>query len=308
MKVAIVGAGAMGSLFAYLLSRPENDVWLVDIHQERVEKVRRDGLRIEGLSGQHRVQVKITTRPEEIGPVDLVIVFVKAYDTERATEDALPLIGDKTAVLTLQNGLGNVEVIGRIVGQERVVGGITSHGATVLGVGHVCHAGWGETIVGELTGCASPRLRNIVNLFNSAGIKTRITSDLEGLIWSKLLINVGINALTAITGFKNGQLLDFPETRELLSLAVEEAYRVALAEGVNIIYDDPVQKAESVCKATADNVSSMLQDVQNRKRTEVDFLNGVVVSRGEELGISTPVNRILALLVKAIERGCCQGQ
>lgn len=303
MRVAIVGAGAMGGMFAYLLSRTGEEIWLVDKHPERAEKIRRDGLRIEGVSGEHMVRVSITTRPEEIGSTDLVLIFVKAYDTRKAARDALPLVGEDTLVLTLQNGLGNLEAIGEVVGEERVAGGITSHGATLLGAGHVRHAGKGETVIGMKTGPGSPRLRPIVHLFSTAGIETKITEDLEGLIWGKLLINVGINPLTAITGLRNGQLLHFPETRELLRWAVEEAHKVAQAKGIKLLYADPVERTEEVCRATADNISSMLQDVRRGKQTEVDFINGAIVREGEKVGVPTPVNRILTLLVKFMGRG-----
>jgi 2-dehydropantoate 2-reductase len=301
MKIVIVGPGAMGSLFAFFLSKIGEEVWLLDKHQDRVDKINKDGLIIEGISGNHRVHVNQTTNPAGIGKSDLIIICVKAYDTEKATEDSLPLIGEDTILLTLQNGSGNIETISRIVGKEKVMGGTTSQGATVLGLGHIRHAGRGETTIGELNGSLSSRVKSISNIFNSAGIDTRITDDVDGLIWSKLLINVGINALTAVLRLKNGELVEYSWARELLKMAVEEAVLVVKARGIRLTYEDPIKRVEDVCRATATNVSSMLQDVLRVKKTEIDYINGAIVNEGERLGISVPVNKTLTGIVKTVE-------
>ncbi|MFH1625216.1 MAG: 2-dehydropantoate 2-reductase, partial [Pseudomonadota bacterium] len=296
-----VGAGAMGSLFAYFLSKVEKGVWLLDNHQERVDKLSKDGLRVEGISGEHVIHVNQTTDQRDIGSADLLIICVKAYDTEKATKDALPLLGEDTSLLTLQNGSGNIEAISRIAGKNKVIGGTTSQGATVLGLGHIRHAGRGETTIGELDGRVSERLNRISHTFNSAGIETKITDNVDGLIWSKLLINVGINALTAVLRLKNGELVEYKWARELMRAAVEEAVLVVKASGISLTYQDPIVKVEDVCRATATNVSSMLQDVLRGKKTEIDHINGAIVDEGEKLGISVPINRTLTDLLKTIE-------
>lgn len=302
MEIGIIGSGAMGSLFAYLLAKSGKNPWLLDINRDWVDKVRKDGLAVEGISGNHTVKVKITTDPGEIKILDLAVLFVKSYDTEKAVKDALSLVGENTIVLTLQNGLGNIEKIGRVIGMENILGGITSQGATVLEKGRIRHAGRGETVIGEMSGKITDRLRKVLKIFNQAEIRTEASEDVVSLIWSKLLINAGINALTAITRLKNGRLLDFPETREILRQAVEEAIRVSRAKGIKIIYPDPVKKVESVCEKTHDNISSMLQDVLNNKKTEIDAINGAIVSEGKRLGISTPINKILTNLVVTLEK------
>jgi len=301
MRICIVGAGAMGSLFACFLSKMGEELWLLDKHQERADKISKDGLIVEGISGDHIVHVNQTTNPGDIGEVDVIIICVKAYDTEKATKDVLPLMGEDTLLLTLQNGSGNVETISKIVGRDKVIGGTTSQGATVLGPGHIRHAGIGETTIGELDGKPSKRINIISDIFNSAGIETKITDDVEGLIWSKLLINVGINALTAVLRLRNGELVEHEPARGVLRASVEEAMSVVEVKGIKVAYDNPVRKVEDVCRATATNISSMLQDVLGAKKTEIGYINGAIVDEGKRLGVPVPVNTTLTSLVKTIE-------
>ncbi len=301
MKTAIVGPGAMGSLFAYYLISAGEEVWLIDHRPARAEKIKKDGIKIEGISGEHHFKPRITANPEEAGEAELIIICVKAYDTEAAIKSVAPLIGETTTVLSVQNGKGNLEIIAGVVGEEQVIGGTTAQGATVLGEGHIRHAGLGETIIGSPAEAASKRLEPVTALFNRSGVETSTTDDLEGLIWGKLLINVGINALTALTRLKNGHLLDYPGTRKLMAEAVSEGAKVVDAKGIHLSYPDAVDKVESVARATAANISSMLQDVLKRKCTEVDYINGVIVSEGQKLRINTPVNQSLTYLVKTLE-------
>jgi 2-dehydropantoate 2-reductase len=302
VKIAIVGVGAMGSLFAYLLYQAGHSPWLLDRYQTRVDTIKKDGLRVEGVTGTHHIDIsKITLKPGEIGIVDLLIIFVKTYDTGEAIRGAVSLIGDKTLVLTLQNGLNNLERITEITGKSRAIGGTTAHGATQLSRGHIRHAGIGETVIGSLKGEEIKEISKIKDLLNSSGIKTTITDDVEGTIWSKLVINAGINPLTALTRLKNGEIIEHSELLDVQLRIVEEAYAVAKAKGITIHYSDPVEKVKDVCRATASNKSSMLQDIENGKRTEIDYINGAIVSEGSKYHIPTPYNRILTVLVKALE-------
>lgn len=301
MKTAIVGPGAMGSLFAYYLTSAGEELWLIDHRPARAEKIKKDGIKIEGISGEHHFKPQITADPEEVGEAELIIICVKAYDTEAAIKRIAPLIGKTTTVLSVQNGKGNLEIIAEVVGEGQVIGGTTAQGATVLGEGHIRHAGLGETIIGCPAEAASKRLEAVADLFNRSGFEASTTDDLEGLIWSKLLINVGINALTALTRLKNGQLLDHPGTRKLMAEAVSEGVKVMETKGIHLSYPDAVDKVESVARATAANISSMLQDVLKKRRTEVDYINGVIVSEGHKLRINTPVNQSLTYLVKTLE-------
>jgi len=302
MKIAVVGPGAMGCLIAgFLKMRTKEDIWLLDKYEERAGCIKNNSIRIEGISGAHQVKIDITSSAKEIGRCDLVIVCVKSYSTEEACKDIKELIGEDTHVLTLQNGIGNVQILNDHIGEEKVVAGITNHGATLLGVGHTRHAGRGDTIIGKADGRLSGALKEISAILSKAGFETKISKDIDSVIWSKLVINVGINALTAITRLNNGKLVEFEEPRALLRSAVQEAVKIVKRKRIKLAYDDPIQKAESVAKATGGNVSSMLQDVLNKKRTEIDFINGAIVRQGKSLGIPTPVNEVLTNLVKTIE-------
>lgn len=301
MRIAVVGAGAMGCIFGGTLSAAGHDVTLIDVWAEHVQALNERGLKLTGVSGERTIPVRAVTSPEGLPVQDLVIIFVKSSFTETAVRQAAGLIGPETAVLTLQNGLGNAEKIGALVGREKVVAGVTSHGGTMLGPGEVRHAGRGETVLGELTGELTPRVEKLAQTFTAAGLEARSVESVDSLVWSKLLVNVGINALTAILRVTNGELTKHPETRELVAMAVEEGARVAAAKGIKLIHDDPVANCLKVAELTGPNLSSMHQDVRARRQTEVDVINGAIVAEGEKLGIPTPVNKVLTNLIKAIE-------
>ena len=298
MKIAVVGPGAMGCLFAAYLSKGREEVWLVDKSPQRAKKIQAQGLRLSGLT-RMTARVKVTAEPKEIGICDLVIIAVKAYDTEKATRSIAEIAGEKSYVLSVQNGIGNVEVISEIVGEDKVLAGTTSQGATLVAPGEIVHAGKDKTVIGKLDSKNLGFARWVVTLFNKCGIATQATRDVKGIIWSKLLINVGINALGAVSGLHNGELLAFTETREIMRQAVGEAYRVAKRKRIKLAYEDPIQKVEAVARATAKNVCSMLQDVLKRRPTEIDYINGAIVRQGKGLGIAVPVNEVLTGLVKA---------
>jgi 2-dehydropantoate 2-reductase len=208
---------------------------------------------------------------------------------------------ENTVFLTLQNGLGNEDVICRQVDPKKVLLGVTNQGATLLGPGRIRHAGWGKTYLGELDERRTDRIAEIARMFQKAGIESEISLSIKRLVWEKLLINIGINALAAVTGLKNGQLLDHPETLVLMEGLVSEAVEVARRKGIPI-EGDPLGKVKAVAEATRSNRCSMGQDLDNRRRTEIDVMNGAVVREAESLGIAVPYNRMVTNLVKVIER------
>ncbi|MDD5292132.1 MAG: 2-dehydropantoate 2-reductase [Candidatus Omnitrophica bacterium] len=301
MNIAVVGPGAIGILFATMLIKSGEKVSILDYNKQRAEKISKDGISLESKEKVYNYQVNITDKAADLKDIDLFIICVKSYDTKEAARSIKPALKDSSLVLTLQNGIGNIEVISEIVGQDRVIGGVTNQGANVIGEGKVRHAGFGETVIGNSSGKVTVSLKDIREIFNKAGLKARITKDIRSLIWSKLIINVGINALTAVTRLRNGQLLDYEGTRNILRQAVNEAVKVAKKKRVKLIYDDAVEKTEAVCEATAQNISSMLQDALKKKKTEIDYINGAIVRQGQSMGIPTPVNSLLVDLVKSIE-------
>jgi 2-dehydropantoate 2-reductase len=203
-------------------------------------------------------------------------------------------------MVTLQNGLGNVEILQQVFGEERVLGGVTAEGATLLGPGKIKHAGQGDTIVGPGRDSSGP-VEKLVSAFNQAGFNSHSADHVNDLIWGKLIINVGINPLTAITRLKNGRLPDLPGTHMIMEEAVKEAVAVARAKGIDLPYPDPLARVIEVCHATAENVASMLQDVLNQRQTEIDAINGAIVREGKAMNIPTPVNLTLTSLVQAIQ-------
>ena len=302
MKIAIVGAGAMGSLFGALLAEGGHAVWLHDIWQEHIDAVNQNGITIEFEGKLRRVRLKATADPLQIGRSELVLIFVKATQTEAAAQTAARLAGTRGLVMTLQNGMGNAETIAQFISPDRILVGTTSHGSTMLKAGSIRHAGTGPTTVGMwATGeKAFENARQIADRFTLAGIETTAISDVRPVIWDKLIVNIGINAITALTGIKNGQILDREASRELSTAAIEEAVSVAQSQGIEI-RKDPAAHVFQVAAATASNRSSMGQDVDQRRRTEIKAINGFVVREADRMGIPAPVNRTLTALVQTME-------
>lgn len=303
MNIAILGAGAMGGVFGYKLYEAGHQVTLIDNRPEAVQAINGRGLMVEGLGGGRAFPVKAVERPAlATGPVDLLLVLVKAYDTEQAVRSARNLLNPETVVLSLQNGLGNLERLAAAVGREPLIGGVTGQGAYQLGPGRIFHAGDGYVALGELDGRLSPRVERLAQALEGAAFSPVVISEnIQALIWKKLLSNVAVNAITALTGIRNGQILEFPQALEIAQQAVMEAAGVAKAKGV-FLPEDPWEGPCQVIKATAANRSSMLQDVEAGRRTEVDMINGAIAREGQALGLPTPVNKTLAALVTVIQQ------
>ncbi len=297
MKIVVLGAGALGSLLGAFLSRA-HDVTLV-ARRDHAEAVNRAGLAVEGRTTSIARVAAVTDVASAPIP-DLVLVTVKSYDTAAAATDAARLLGPSTLVLTLQNGLGNVEALAARVPAPRLLAGATTIGATLLEPGRVRHAGTGYLRLGSPSGNREAAARACAAL-SVAGLSPEVVDEVEGEIWAKVVVNAAINPATAITGLSNGALLEIPALKDLLARAAEEAIEVARAEGVALPPDDLVVRALRVAELTAPNKSSMLQDVERGRRTEVDAISGEVVRRGVAVGVDTPVNRTLWALVKGIE-------
>ncbi len=301
MNITIVGAGAMGSLFGALLTESGEAVCLLDIWKEHVDIINDRGLGIE-LNGKTRfVKIRAEYGYNSVNESDLVIIFVKSTQTYEAAKTAHRLIGDKTFVLTLQNGMGNADAIAEIIEPERVIAGTTAHGATVIGPGYIRHAGQGPTILGMWSGRQNVALERIAEVFNTAGIVTEVVDDVKTVVWKKLIINVGINAITALTGIKNGGILDLESTRDLVGEAVKEAVSVAASQGIKLPRD-MTEQVFKVAKATGANRSSMGQDIDNKRQTEIDAINGAVVDLAKKSGHEkVPVNETLTALVRTCQ-------
>jgi 2-dehydropantoate 2-reductase len=299
MKIAIIGPGALGCLLAALLVEAGENARLLDYRPERVARLRRRGLRLHTPEGERQIAVPIGL-PQEVAPADLTIVAVKAHQTQTAALNLPRLLAAGGLVLTLQNGLGNVESIAAQVGPERLLAGVALLGVTRKEEGEVILAGRGALIIGLPAGSqVSPaELARVAAALRQTGLECREAADVEAVLWEKLLINVGINPLTALLRVPNGALPELPEAWALAVAAATEALAVARAAGVTLTVD-PEARLRQACTATATNRSSMLQDVLAGRSTEIDALNGQVAARGRALGVATPVNELLTRLLRA---------
>ncbi|MBM9511808.1 ketopantoate reductase family protein [Desulfogranum marinum] len=300
MRVIIFGAGAMGCLFGAWLSRVA-EVVLYDIQSETVESISNNGVVVTGIDGTvDKAKVEVINRVEQFqGKADLAVVFTKSHATKSAAQAARTVLSHDGVVVTLQNGVGNVEQIDAVFGCPTGVAGITAQAANTIGPGHTRHAGIGMTWLAGSPGLK--KVEQVQQLFQQAGIECGLSEDAQGLIWGKLLVNVGINALTALLRVHNGVLAEVPACKDIMEQAVSEAAAVADALGIRLPYRDPMEAVVSVCRDTAANKASMLQDALRHTVTEIDVINGAIVAKGGEVGVATPVNDLLTRMVKALE-------
>ena len=302
-KIAVVGAGAMGCLFGGLLAEGGLDVTLVDVLQEHVDRINRDGLRIVGYGGDRSIPVRATTEPSGLPAVDVLFVQCKAPYTKEAVRRVLHLLRDDSVAISFQNGLGNEENIGEVVGMERVLGGVTAQGAAVEGPGAVRNFGNLPTHIGEMGGGLSERSERIAAALDRAGLQTTAVPDIRQAIWKKLLANIAISPTSAIANMTIKQVFAVPELRETAFEALDEAVEVARAEGVELNAAETREVIDQIAgpTGTGDNKSSLCVDIINRRPCEIDVISGAVVQLGRKHGIPTPVNKTLVAAVKALE-------
>lgn len=301
MKIAIIGAGSMGSLYGAYLHNSGEEVYLINRWEEHINVINTEGLIIEEREKKLKFYPKAVTNSRDIGIVDLAIIFVKSTKTEEAILENKNIIGKNTYVLSLQNGYGNGEKIEKYINKDRIIVGTTGEGCTTIKAGYIKHAGSGDTYIGMFSGKEDSILENLENILNYSGFNVHICKDPSQLIWNKLIINVGINAITAILKIKNGELLKQNTAKSIMKNAVIEAVKVANAKGFNFDEEEMIDKVEKVALKTAENKSSMLQDISNNKKTEIEVINGAIVREGIKLNIKTPVNETLTNLIIALE-------
>ena len=303
MRIAVLGAGSLGSVIGGALTRGGGDVTVVSRNPAYVEAVNERGLSLIEDGETTIVWPRATSCVRDVGTVDLLIVLVKSFDTRQALSDAAPLIGAATIVLTLQNGLGNEEVVAAAVGAARVVSGRTYVGGDAVAPGVVVAGIRGRaTVIGELTASRTARIEAVADEFRRAGLVTEVSDDIHKVIWRKLLVNVATGALAGVTGLAYGPLYRLDGMREVAAMAVGEAVAVAAASGVDL---EPVDPAEVWASARdglpASFRTSMLQSLDRGTPSEVEAINGSVVAAGKRLGVATPVNSTLVALVTARE-------
>ena len=301
--IAVVGAGAMGCLFGGLLAEGGLDVTLVDVWQEHVDRINQDGLRIVGYGGDRYIPIRATTDPSGMEPVDVLFVQCKAPYTREAVKRVLHLLREDSVAISFQNGLGNEENIGAVIGMNRVLGGVTAQGAAVEGPGAVRNFSDLPTHIGEMAGGLSERSQRIAAALNGAGLQTSASSNIRQAIWKKLLANIAISPTSAIANMTIKQVFAIPELKETAFEALDEAAVVARAEGVDLDLAETHEVIDQIAgpEGSGDNKSSLCVDILNRRPCEVDVISGAVVQLGRQHGIPTPVNKTLVAAVKALE-------
>ena len=300
MKIAVIGAGAMGCLFGALLSE-KHEVILLEQNPERINALNANGVTVEEADGSRRhFPMRAVATGTPIDGVELVIVFVKATVTEAALSANRALIGENTDVLTLQNGLGNDEIIEKFVSKEHIFVGTTRHNCVVTGADTIFHSGDGATRIGSLSG-EHERAREIADAFAVCGFEMIPSENVRRLLWDKLFINMTLNALSSILDCRLYEIYDNPHTWALTGKIVDEAISVAAKDGEMYMREEVLASVQKLCEDAKNGIASMLQDRRAGRKTEIDFINGAVVRYGKKYGVPTPVNETVVAFVHAYE-------
>ena len=307
MEIIILGGGAIGCLFGAYLSRGGHRVIIVEPRQDVVEAINAHGVGFmaQGVNDPDAVRrfpARAVLHASEVKQADLVLLAVKSFATREATAAAQHLLERENPLVTLQTGLGNIEQLVTLVGEEVIIPGFTFMAGTALPRGVVRQGGNGKTYIGELDGSMSPRVEKIGAVLAGAGLPCVPVHRILGRLWCKVIIYGPINALSAVLKVRNGQLLESMESIVLLKRLVDEGSRVAAAQGIDLVFTDLYKLLFDACHRTADNLSSMLQDMLSGKPTEIDAQCGALVRFGEAAGVKTPTLETMVELVKLVAR------
>jgi 2-dehydropantoate 2-reductase len=305
MKIAVIGAGAMGGALAAEAAQAGHEVHVLDVSADLVAAIREQGIVVSVGGAEITGRVQASTSPAEIGPADLVVIFVKAQHTAAAARAANELRGPDTVLVSLQNGWGNADVIAREAGTSRLVFGVTYNSCSSAGLARVAHTGRGDTVIGAYADDseAADAAKRAAEVLASAGWPCRVTGQVRTEIWKKLILNAATLPTAALTGLPAGELAQDGAMRELVDTAAREACAVAAALGLDIDADERLAAIHSVLAAAGPGKASMLQDALARRKTEIEVINGAVAREAAGLGIEVPVNRALAALISGLERG-----
>lgn len=304
VKVVVVGAGAMGGMFAARLALGGVDVAVVDVAADVVAAIEAQGLVLQGKEGEDTVRFRATTDPGAIGPADVVIFFVKAQHTAAAADLARPLVSPATTVVSLQNGWGNSDILAGVYPPEHVVMGVTYHSATVIGPGRVAHTGQGATFLGPyVDGAPLERAAAVQDALARGGIEATATPLVKTEIWKKLILNAATLPTTALTRLCAGDLGQPGPMRDLVDAVASEAVSVARAQGYDIDRGERIERIHAVLTGAGTGKASMLQDVEARRKTEIEVVNGAVVRAAQRAGTPVPLNQAMVALIGALERG-----
>lgn len=301
MKIYMIGAGAMGGVYGGLLTRAGYDVTLIDPREDHIGKIRSEGITVEGVRGTHVIKLPAQSSHAGLPPGDLAIIFTDSNSTRDAAKAARTLLKPEGYALTLQNGIGNVEALVEELGRERVIAGVSMNSAANPAAGRSAYTNVGMTSIGELDGRDSARVRQVAEMLNKAEIPTEIIPDPLNWIWGKFVLNCGVNALTAITGLRSGEMYRTPEVSALQDRVIDEIMAVVERKNLKLPEKDPRKKIKDHCRIRY-NKPSMMQHIEQGRRTEIDALNGALVREAKALGIATPYNEAVVAVVKGLEK------
>lgn len=301
MRIGIVGSGSLGSVLGGLLIEAGYNVIMMERNESEVSLVSEMGYRLDGVSGDRNLKPDIVGLNGVIPTVDVAILVVKSYDTGEAVKTLGRLIGDEGIVLTLQNGVGNFEIIEEAF-PGRVLLGTTTMGAMTMGPGWFRHTGLGATTFGEPDGSIKQRTLSIKEVLEKMnGGPVSVVDNAMGCVWSKLIVNAAINAPATLLRLRNGDLPKSRYGQSLIHKIVNECLAVVEAKKIRLVFDNPEGHVLDVCRGTAQNVNSMFQDILAGRKTEIDFINGAISAQAQTLGLSAPVNQTLALMIGMLE-------
>jgi len=302
MKIAIIGVGAMGSVYAALLASAGHDVWAVDVWKEHIDAIREKGLRVEGASGDRTVRINATTNPADVRDADLVIIATKHDGVVEAAHAALRMAKDNAPILTIQNGLGSADAVAEIIGSNRLMMGVVGgFGASMKAPGHAHHNGMEFLRLGEMDGGLTPRLEAVAEAWRAGGFKVLTFSDIHKMVWEKLICNVTYSGPCALTGLRVGEAQENPSAWSICAACANEAFQVARAKGIALDFDDPVAYVRAFGQKILNARPSMLLDHLAGRRAEIDNINGAIPREGAKVGVATPVNSVVVALLKAKE-------
>lgn len=302
MRIAIVGGGAMGGTFGTRLSNAGHEVTVVDVDTDLVQAIKDDGIAVETADGTLQARPNATADPSAAGVQDVVLVFVKAQHTPSAAAAMVPMVGPGTAVASLQNGWGNADVIAMHVPPEQLVVGVTYHSATVLGRGRVKHSGQGATFVGPYRGTDLGNANRVADALRSAGMDVTVTAEVRTEIWRKLVLNAATLPTAALTTLRAGELGVPGPMLDLVDALAAEAVAVARSQGLAIELEERIERIHATLERAGAGKPSMLQDAEAHRKTEVERINGAVVTAGETAGVAVPLNRAMLALIGGLER------
>ena len=303
MKIAIIGAGAMGSVYAALLSDiGGHDVWAVDTWADHVAAINNNGLRVEGASGDRTVRIKATVDANDVTDADLVIIATKDDGVDDAAQAALAMAKADAPILAIQNGLGSAERAAGIVGSERIMMGVVGgFGASMKGPGHAHHNGMEFLRLGEMDGGMTDRLEQVAQVWRSGSFKVLTFDDIHKMVWEKLLCNCTYSGPCTVTGLRVGELQANVQAWSIASACALEAYNVAKARGITLDMDDSVRYVRAFGEKIPNAVPSMMQDHQAKRPAEIDNINGAIPREGAKVGVAAPTNALVSAILKARE-------